>query len=197
MAARTGLLDQLRDPPGLWRRDPDTITAPVLPATIERSAHPALKILLPVAAVAPIPVFAVVLLMPQEPGAPSLYHSIFADAPEMLAVLAAVLLVESLMLLWMLAAVLRVRRYTVDRLQVSCEVRGPLGRRQWQEMLSRYTAIGLERIRMKGGSLHIVRLEHPQPDRRVPLVVTRSKEAARRLQAQWAAALRLPAEDAR
>lgn len=195
MAARTGLLDQLRDPPNFWRRDPDTVGGPTLPAIVERSAPPVLRFVLPLLIAAPVPVFLLMLFLPVEPGAPPLFQAIIAENPEFLVAIAVVLVTDAGLVPWMLFLAMRVRRYTVDRLQVNCESRGPFGRRQWQEPLSRYTGLVLEHMRLKGGSLYIVRLDHPRFDRRVPLVVTRSEDTARRQLAAWVSALKLPVEE--
>lgn len=190
-----GILGQLRDSPGMLQRDPKDAPPPRLPAVFQRSAHPALRVLLPVTMVAPLPILAVIMLMPGASGV-SLAAELSAGVPWLLPVLFLVLLMETAVLLWVLASVLRTRSYTVDRLMVACDSRSPFGSESWRESVGSYTAISLLRQRQKGGTLYVVQMRHPDPARTVPLYIAEDQEAAFRQQALWSAMLRLPAEPA-
>ncbi|GEM_PF-2667137 len=193
MADRLGVLEQLRDPPGFWRRDPVDAPSPILPATIERRAHPLLAVLLSASLVMPLVLLGSLMLVPVGPGEPSLLNKLVAEQPMVPIAIGVALLVETIVLSWLLRPALRRRSYTVSRVMVSCESRSPFGNEEWQESLGAYDGVRLTRVRQKGGALHVVRLVHPQPDRCVPLYVTGDLTAAQRQQAAWAAALHLTA----
>lgn len=192
MVERMGALEQLRDPPSFWRRDPADAPPPQLPATIERRAYPALWLILPVFLIVPLWGIVSVLLTPSGPGEPSILSMLASDEPAVLLAVAAFVAVEMIAVTVFFFPAMRRRTYTVDRVMVSCDSRSPLGRQSWSESLGAYQRVGLLKVKRKGSRLYVVRLIHAQANRCVPLYVTVDGDAARKRQSEWATALHLP-----
>lgn len=194
MAKGLGLLEQMRDPPGLWRRDPKDAPRPYLPVTIDRRPHPLFGVLMPVTLVLPLVIIGSLALMSPRPGEPALFSVLMATKPQMVVALVGVVVLQTVVMVWFLSRSLRWRTYTVDRMLVSCDSRSLFGHEAWQESLGAYQGVRLLSVGQRGGTLHVVQLVHPQPDRRVPLFVTTDAEAARRQQRDWADALHVQVE---